>query len=163
MATMAAVTKAVTVVGAAVGRIATTINDALGIPHDFRHFCAFSLWVTTGQRGGKRGLGLPQRDPQGQRSRPPRAAQPTKEQKSAGLPAGLGCGMREGVRPWRSRRPPPAAWLPLVSCRRRRRARHPSARSCRRACPDRYLTEDDKRGHIIRMDDGSMAVRSFEK
>jgi hypothetical protein len=28
---------------------------------------------------------------------------------------------------------------------------------------DLYLTEDHKRGHIIRMDDGSMAVRSFEK
>jgi hypothetical protein len=28
---------------------------------------------------------------------------------------------------------------------------------------DLYLTEDHKRSHIIRMDDGSMAVRSFEK
>ena len=28
---------------------------------------------------------------------------------------------------------------------------------------DLYLTEDRKRGHIIRMDNGSMAVRSFEK
>jgi hypothetical protein len=28
---------------------------------------------------------------------------------------------------------------------------------------DLYLTEDHKRGHIIRMDEGSMAVRSFEK
>jgi hypothetical protein len=28
---------------------------------------------------------------------------------------------------------------------------------------DLYVTEDHKRGHIIRMDDGSMAVRSFEK
>src|SRR5258708_29461795 len=26
---------------------------------------------------------------------------------------------------------------------------------------DLYLTEDHKRGHIIRMDDGSMAVRTF--
>ncbi len=28
---------------------------------------------------------------------------------------------------------------------------------------DLYVTEDHKRGHIIRMDDGNMAVRSFEK
>ncbi len=28
---------------------------------------------------------------------------------------------------------------------------------------DLYLTEDHKRGHIIRMDEGAMAVRSFEK
>ena len=28
---------------------------------------------------------------------------------------------------------------------------------------DLYLTEDRKRGHIIRMDEGDMAVRSFEK
>ena len=28
---------------------------------------------------------------------------------------------------------------------------------------DLYLTEDHKRGHIVRMDEGSMAVRSFEK
>jgi hypothetical protein len=28
---------------------------------------------------------------------------------------------------------------------------------------DLYVTEDHKRGHIIRMDEGSMAVRSFEK
>jgi hypothetical protein len=28
---------------------------------------------------------------------------------------------------------------------------------------DLYVTEDRKRGHIIRMDDGNMAVRSFEK
>ena len=28
---------------------------------------------------------------------------------------------------------------------------------------DLYLTEDHRRGHIIRMDEGSMAVRSFEK
>jgi hypothetical protein len=28
---------------------------------------------------------------------------------------------------------------------------------------DLYLTEDHERGHIIRMDDGSMAVRSFEE
>ena len=28
---------------------------------------------------------------------------------------------------------------------------------------DLYVTEDHKRGHIIRMDDGSMAIRSFEK
>ena len=28
---------------------------------------------------------------------------------------------------------------------------------------DLYLTEDRKRGHIIRMDEGNMAVRSFEK
>jgi hypothetical protein len=28
---------------------------------------------------------------------------------------------------------------------------------------DLYLNEDHERGHIIRMDDGSMAVRSFEK
>lgn len=28
---------------------------------------------------------------------------------------------------------------------------------------DLYVTEDHKRGHIIRMDDGSMAVRSFER
>jgi hypothetical protein len=28
---------------------------------------------------------------------------------------------------------------------------------------DLYVTEDHKRGHIIRMDEGNMAVRSFEK
>jgi hypothetical protein len=28
---------------------------------------------------------------------------------------------------------------------------------------DFYLTEDQKRGHMIRMDEGNMAVRSFEK
>ena len=28
---------------------------------------------------------------------------------------------------------------------------------------DLYLTEDRKRGHMIRMDEGNMAVRSFEK
>jgi hypothetical protein len=28
---------------------------------------------------------------------------------------------------------------------------------------DLYVTEDRKRGHIIRMDDGNMAVRSFER
>src|SRR5215207_4874244 len=28
---------------------------------------------------------------------------------------------------------------------------------------DLYLTEDRKRGHIIRMDEGNMAVRSFER
>src|SRR3984893_6290798 len=28
---------------------------------------------------------------------------------------------------------------------------------------DLYVSEDHKRGHIIRMDEGSMAVRSFEK
>jgi hypothetical protein len=28
---------------------------------------------------------------------------------------------------------------------------------------DLYVTEDHKRGHIVRMDEGSMAVRSFEK
>jgi hypothetical protein len=28
---------------------------------------------------------------------------------------------------------------------------------------DLYVTDDHKRGHIIRMDEGSMAVRSFEK
>jgi hypothetical protein len=28
---------------------------------------------------------------------------------------------------------------------------------------DFYLTEDHKRGHMIRMDEGNMAVRSFEK
>ena len=28
---------------------------------------------------------------------------------------------------------------------------------------DVYLTEDRKRGHMIRMDEGNMAVRSFEK
>jgi hypothetical protein len=28
---------------------------------------------------------------------------------------------------------------------------------------DLYVTEDHKRGHLIRMDEGSMAVRSFEK
>jgi hypothetical protein len=28
---------------------------------------------------------------------------------------------------------------------------------------DLYVTEDHKRGHIIRMDEGTMAVRSFEK
>jgi hypothetical protein len=28
---------------------------------------------------------------------------------------------------------------------------------------DIYLTEDGKRGHMIRMDEGNMAVRSFEK
>jgi hypothetical protein len=28
---------------------------------------------------------------------------------------------------------------------------------------DLYVMEDHKRGHIIRMDDGAMAVRSFEK
>jgi hypothetical protein len=28
---------------------------------------------------------------------------------------------------------------------------------------DLYVTEDRKRGHIIRMDEGSMTVRSFEK
>jgi hypothetical protein len=28
---------------------------------------------------------------------------------------------------------------------------------------DLYVTEDHKHGHIIRMDEGSMAVRSFEK
>ncbi|MGD9845292.1 MAG: hypothetical protein AB7O60_12020 [Variibacter sp.] len=28
---------------------------------------------------------------------------------------------------------------------------------------DIYLTEDHRRGHMIRMDEGSMAVRSFEK
>ena len=28
---------------------------------------------------------------------------------------------------------------------------------------DFYLTEDRKRGHIIRMDEGNMAVRSFER
>ena len=28
---------------------------------------------------------------------------------------------------------------------------------------DLYLTADHKRGHIIRMDEGSMAVRSFER
>jgi hypothetical protein len=28
---------------------------------------------------------------------------------------------------------------------------------------DLYLTEDHKRGHMIRMDEGNMAVRSFEK
>lgn len=28
---------------------------------------------------------------------------------------------------------------------------------------DIYLTEDHKRGHMIRMDEGSMAVRTFEK
>jgi hypothetical protein len=28
---------------------------------------------------------------------------------------------------------------------------------------DLYVTEDLKRGHIVRMDEGSMAVRSFEK
>ncbi len=28
---------------------------------------------------------------------------------------------------------------------------------------DLYVAEDHKRGHIIRMDEGSMAVRSFEK
>jgi len=28
---------------------------------------------------------------------------------------------------------------------------------------DLYVTQDHKRGHIIRMDEGSMAVRSFEK
>ena len=26
-----------------------------------------------------------------------------------------------------------------------------------------YVTEDHKRGHLVRMDDGNMAVRSFEK
>jgi len=28
---------------------------------------------------------------------------------------------------------------------------------------DFFLTEDHKRGHMIRMDEGNMAVRSFEK
>ena len=28
---------------------------------------------------------------------------------------------------------------------------------------DLYVTEDGRAGHIIRMDDGAMAVRSFEK
>ncbi len=28
---------------------------------------------------------------------------------------------------------------------------------------DLYVTEDHKRGHMIRMDEGNMAVRSFEK
>jgi hypothetical protein len=28
---------------------------------------------------------------------------------------------------------------------------------------DLYVTEDGKRGHIIRMDEGNMAVRSFER
>src|SRR3954463_4464846 len=28
---------------------------------------------------------------------------------------------------------------------------------------DLYVTEDHKRGHIVRMDEGNMAVRSFEK
>jgi hypothetical protein len=28
---------------------------------------------------------------------------------------------------------------------------------------DLYVTEDHKRGHLVRMDDGNMAVRSFEK
>ncbi len=28
---------------------------------------------------------------------------------------------------------------------------------------DLYVTEDHKQGHIVRMDEGSMAVRSFEK
>ena len=28
---------------------------------------------------------------------------------------------------------------------------------------DLYVTEDHKRGHLIRMDEGNMAVRSFEK
>jgi hypothetical protein len=28
---------------------------------------------------------------------------------------------------------------------------------------DLYVSEDHKRGHIVRMDEGSMAVRSFEK
>ena len=28
---------------------------------------------------------------------------------------------------------------------------------------DLYVTEDHKRGHIIRMDEGNMAIRSFEK
>jgi hypothetical protein len=28
---------------------------------------------------------------------------------------------------------------------------------------DMYVTDDHKRGYLIRMDEGSMAVRSFEK
>ena len=87
---------------------------------------------------------------------------------------------RSGLSHWQldvSPSRPPACWR-----KRSARRRHSRVNTCSPAgassspsilvcsactmgcsCGDVYVTQDGKTGHVIRMDEGTMAVRSFEK